>query len=78
MAAPAAAACYEGRDDSVTEAVDIEFASLLARLQAQVQAGEPHRAALVARYLRRCAKRFEAQAPHAVNAAWGGVERRHA
>jgi hypothetical protein len=78
MAAPADSACYEGRDDSVTEAVDIEFASLLARLQAQVQAGEPHRAALVARYLRRCAKRFEAQAPHAVNAAWGGVERRHA
>lgn len=63
MNAPADATGYEGRDDSVTEAVDIEFAALLARLQAQVQAGEPHRAALVARYLRRCALRFEAQVP---------------
>ena len=60
MAAPADAGDYEGRDDSVTEAVDIEFASMLARLQVQVRAGEPHRAALVARYLRRCAMRFEA------------------
>jgi hypothetical protein len=78
MSAPADAAGYEGRDDSVTEAVDIEFAALLARLQAQVQAGEPHRAALVARYLRRCAMRFDAQAPRTESATWRGIERRRA
>jgi hypothetical protein len=66
MSTPADAPGYEGRDDRVTEAVDIEFAALLARLQAQVLAAEPQRAALVARYLRRCALRFEAQTgPHA-------------
>jgi hypothetical protein len=59
MAPAEDAACYEGRDDGVTEAVDIELASALARLQVQVKGLEPQRAPLVARYLRRCAERFE-------------------
>ena len=59
MAPKAEAHAYEGRDDPVTEAVDIELGAMLARLHAQVKAGEPHRAPLVARYLHRCAARFE-------------------
>jgi hypothetical protein len=59
MAPRTDAALYEGRDDPVTESVDIELASLLARLHAQVRRGEPHRAALVAKYLHRCAEHFE-------------------
>ncbi|WP_140636933.1 hypothetical protein [Methylibium rhizosphaerae] len=60
MAPKAEAGVYEGRDDPVTEAVDIEVGVMLARLHAEVQAGEPHRAALVASYLHRCAACFEA------------------
>jgi len=59
MAPKAQAKAYEDRDDAVTEAVDIEVEAMLARLHAQVQAGEPQRASLVASYLRRCAARFE-------------------
>jgi len=59
MAPKADSAVYEGRDDAVTESVDIELASLLARLHAQVRRGEPQRAALVAKYLHRCAEHFE-------------------
>lgn len=51
---------YEGGDDPITEAVDMELGSMLARLHAQVLASEPNRAALVAKYLRRCAEGFEA------------------
>ena len=78
MASAEDAACYEGRDDGVTEAVDIEFAAALARLHVQVKSLEPQRASLVARYLRRCAERFESLAPHALQLAWGGVDRRRA
>ncbi len=60
MAPKAEAGAYEGRDDPVTEAVDIEIGAMLARLHAQVKAGEPQRASLVASYLHRCAARFEA------------------
>lgn len=60
MAPKAEAGVYEGRDDPVTEAVDIELGAMLARLHAQVKFGEPQRAPLVASYLRRCAARFEA------------------
>lgn len=60
MASKAEAGTYEGRDDPVTEAVDIEVGAMLARLHAQVKAGEPQRAPLVASYLHRCAARFEA------------------
>jgi hypothetical protein len=60
MAPKAEAGAYEGRDDVVTEAVDIEVGAMLARLHAQVKAGEPQRAPLVASYLHRCAARFEA------------------
>jgi hypothetical protein len=60
MAPKAEADAYEGRDDPVTEAVDIEVGAMLARLHAQVKAGEPQRAPLVARYLHRCAAGFEA------------------
>lgn len=59
MAPKAEAGAYEGRDDAVTEAVDIEVGAMLARLLAQVKAGEPQRAPLVASYLHRCAARFE-------------------
>lgn len=59
MAAKTNAGAYEGRDDPVTEAVDIEVGAMLARLHAQVKAGEPQRAPLVASYLHRCAQRFE-------------------
>jgi hypothetical protein len=67
MAPKAEAGAYEGRDDPVTEAVDIEVGAMLARLHAQVKAGEPHRAPLVASYLHRCAARFEGPTcpPHA-------------
>lgn len=60
MAPKAEAGAYEGRDDAVTEAVDIEVGAMLARLLAQVKAGEPQRAPLVASYLHRCAARLEA------------------
>ncbi len=63
MAPKAEASAYEGRDDKVTEAVDIEVGAMLARLHAQVIAGEPHRAPLVASYLHRCAARLEALRP---------------
>lgn len=59
MAPKADANVYEGRDDPVTEAVDIEIGSMLARLHAQVKTGEPDRAPAVARYLRRCAEGFD-------------------
>jgi len=59
MAPKADAGAYEGRDDPITEAVDIEVGAMLARLHAQVKAGEPQRAPLVASYLHRCAQRFE-------------------
>jgi hypothetical protein len=49
----------EGGDDTVTESVDIELGSILARLHAQVLASEPNCDALVAKYLRRCADCFE-------------------
>lgn len=60
MASKSEAGAYEGRDDPVTEAVDFEVGAMLARLHAQVKAGEPQRAPLVASYLHRCAERFEA------------------
>ncbi len=60
MAPKSEARGYEGRDDPVTEAVDIEVEAMLARLHAQVKASEPQRAPLVASYLHRCAARFEA------------------
>lgn len=71
MVPKADAPLYEGRDDPVTEAVDIEVSSMLARLHAQVKASEPHRAPLVASYLHRCAARFEARAarPRATTAS---------
>ena len=72
------AGCYEGPDDSVTEAIDIELAAALARLQVQVKRLEPQRASLVARYLRRCAERFDSVVPHTLRLAWGGVDRRRA
>jgi hypothetical protein len=77
MAPSADAHLYEGRDDCITEAVDIEVGVLLARLHAQVKEGEPQRARLIARYLRRCAERFESKAP-SLRLAWGGIERRRA
>jgi len=70
------AACYEGGDDGVTESIDIELAAALARLQVQVKRLEPQRASLVARYLRRCAERFDSVVPHASRKVWGGVDRR--
>lgn len=60
MAPKAESGAYEGRDDPVTEAVDIEVGVMLARLHAEVKACEPQRAALVASYLHRCAACFEA------------------
>ncbi|HET9642592.1 MAG TPA: hypothetical protein VFP68_04370 [Burkholderiaceae bacterium] len=60
MVAKSEAGVYEGRDDAVTEAVDIEVGVVLARLHAEVKTGEPQRAALVAKYLHRCAAGFEA------------------
>jgi hypothetical protein len=60
MAPKAEAGAYEGRDDAVTEAVDIEVGAMLARLHAEVTTGEPQRATLVASYLHRCAASFEA------------------
>lgn len=59
MAPKSEAGAYEGRDDPVTEAVDIEVGMMLARLYAQVKTREPQRAPLVASYLHRCAERFE-------------------
>ena len=59
MAAKAEAGSYEGRDDPVTEAVDIEIGAVLARLHAQVKTGDSQRASLVACYLHRCAADFE-------------------
>jgi len=59
LAAQADAESYEGRDDPITEAVDIEVGSMLARLHAQVKTGEPRQAVLVAQYLHRCAACFE-------------------
>lgn len=50
---------YNGRDDAVTQSVDIEVGAMLAKLHAQVKTGEPQRAPLVARYLHRCAASFE-------------------
>jgi hypothetical protein len=80
MAPKAEADAYEGRDDPVTEAVDIEVGAMLARLHAQVKSGEPQRAPLVASYLHRCAARFEGpaleRAPDACMSA-PGDERRH-
>jgi hypothetical protein len=63
MAPKPEAGVYEGRDDPVTEAVDIEVGAMLARLHAQVKAREPQRAPLVASYLHRCAARFEGPTP---------------
>jgi hypothetical protein len=62
MAPKSEAVAYEGRDDPITEAVDIEVGAMLARLHAQVKVGEPQRAPLVASYLHRCAARFEVPA----------------
>ena len=80
MAAKVAAGAYEGRDDPITEAVDIEVGAMLARLHAQVTTGEPQRAPLVARFLHRCAARLE-DAVHesASNACTSGAcdARRH-
>lgn len=59
MAPAAQAGAYEGRDDPITEAVDIEVGAMLARLHAQIRSAEPRRACLVASYLHRCAARFE-------------------
>jgi hypothetical protein len=78
MAPAEEAACYEGRDDGVTESIDIELAAALARLQVQVKRLEPQRASLVARYLRQCAERFDSVVPHSLRLAWGGVDRRRA
>ena len=79
MAPKAEAGGYEGRDDPVTEAVDIEVGVMLARLHAEVKAGEPQRAALVASYLHRCAACFEAPLRTGVPALQGcrQRERRH-
>jgi hypothetical protein len=60
MAPKVEADAYEGRDDPITESVDIELGAMLARLHAEVKFGEPQRAPLVADYLHRCAARFEA------------------
>lgn len=64
MAAKAEASAYDGRDDPITEAVDIEVGAMLARLYAQVKWAEPRRAPLVARFLHRCAARFEEPLGH--------------
>lgn len=80
MAAKAESHVYEGRDDPITEAVDIEVGAMLARLHAQVKTGEPQRAELVARYLHRCAARLEAPLRSSVPAgceAAGNDARRH-
>jgi hypothetical protein len=79
MAPVAHAGHYEGRDDAVTEAVDIEVGAMLARLHAQVVLGEPQRASLVARYLHRCAARYEAPlcAPSTESRGIAALERGH-
>lgn len=77
MVPKADAALYEGRDDAITESVDIELAGLLARLHAQVRRGEPQRAALVAKYLHRCAEHFEGPVREAALGALVAGERRH-
>ncbi|HYE70929.1 MAG TPA: hypothetical protein VD932_05320 [Aquabacterium sp.] len=80
MAPKADGGVYEGRDDPVTESVDIEVGAMLARLHAQVRAGEPQRALLVARYLHRCAVRLEAplRSPTPPQRAPAGIgSRRH-
>jgi len=61
MAPRSEAPSYEGHNDPVSQAVDIEVQAMLAKLLAQVTASEPHRAPLVASYLHRCAARFEQQ-----------------
>jgi len=63
MAPKHEAHAYDGRDDAVTQSVDIEVGAMLAKLHAQVKTGEPQRAPLVARYLHRCAACFES-VPH--------------
>lgn len=80
MASKADAGAYEGRDDPVTEAVDIEVGAMLARLHAQVKAGEPQRAPLIASYLHRCAQCFEGPQRAFAPACWAlstTDERRH-
>jgi len=80
MAAKADAGAYEGRDDPVTEAVDIEVGAMLARLHAQVTSAEPQRAPLVASFLHRCAARFEGPAHEFESDActlFAGDEHRH-
>lgn len=53
------AALYDGRDDAVTESLDVEIEATLARLHAEVRTADPRRVPLIARYLHRCASRFE-------------------